>query len=457
MGGRSLLGVKSDDWLIAYGRGLGWNPVVIHVETGSPTESSAFHEALVDGINATLRGSRQAIFLRCVKGWSGPIGAHKTPLTNLKNDPRQRALLRRWMSTYRPKELFDNDAQPIGALASALDKLKLSSHSAAPAKSPAVASPKGRGFPSEVSAVLQAHAAVGDFKVFSPDELGSNRLNLEAEPWTHEILAEEVLLGWLAGWTGSGRRGVLISYEAFASLLLTGLNGHLKQRRLTDAAMPSINLLLTSYGWHNVYTHGDPSLVTALLGTGDPAVHVFTPADSNRAAYALDDALRSVGRVNVIVAGKHPTSTHPIMTIDQERRDGLAVWSHLSDLGEPDLTLVCAGDLAAAVISDVVPYVRSRYGCRLRVVNVHDLAALAGPVLHRYLGERAPVLIVTLGHPAAIWALLGGRVDRHIEVIGWREPPHPLSCEKLAAYAHMDLAGVTTAAVRLLKLKDRGR
>lgn len=99
-----------------------------------------------------------------------------------------------------------------------------------------------------------------DFKVFSPDELASNRLaELATAPWVHEVLAEEVLLGWLAGWTASGRRGVLISYEAFAPLLLTGLIGHLKQRRLTDQVLPSINLLLTSYGWLTTST------VTAIL------------------------------------------------------------------------------------------------------------------------------------------------------------------------------------------------
>ena len=103
-----------------------------------------------------------------------------------------------------------------------------------------------------------------------------------------EVLAEEVLLSWLSGWTLSGRRGVLVSYEAFAPLLIAGLVSHLKHRRLaTEQEMPSLNLLLTSYGWHNVYTHGDPSMTTALLATGDPAVRVMTPADHRRTALTL--------------------------------------------------------------------------------------------------------------------------------------------------------------------------
>jgi xylulose-5-phosphate/fructose-6-phosphate phosphoketolase len=450
MGGPSLLGAMSDEQVSAYARGLGWEPVVAHVKAGSPPEHSAFHRALVEGIDAARRRERRVVFLRCVKGWSGPTGAHKTPLTDLKGDPHERTLLHRWMSSYRPHELFGDNAQPVGALASALDEIRFSAQPPCPPPAPTAATPEGRGFSAEVCQVLQAHAAAGDFKVFSPDELRSNRLgDLASEPWVHEVLAEEVLLGWLAGWTASGRRGVLISYEAFAPLLLTGLVGHLKQRRLADSALPSINLFLTSYGWHNAYTHGDPTLVTALLGIGDPAVHVFTPADANRTALALDDALRSAGQFNVIIAGKHPTPLHPRDTIEHERRHGLAVWEHLSDPGEPHLTIVCAGDLAAAVVQDAVGCIRDRHRCRVRVVNVHDLAALAGPTLHSYVGENASVLVATLGHPAAIWGLLRGRVWS-MDVVGWREPPHPMPQDRLAANAGLDVAGITRAAATLL-------
>jgi len=450
MGGPSLVGVMSDEQIIAYASGLGWAPVVVHVTAGSFSEHCEFHHALMDGIRAARRGEHRVIFLRCMKGWSGPTEAHKTPLSDLEGDPGQRSTLHHWLASYRPHELFDDDAQPVGALASALDAIRFCAPPPGLPSPPASASPEGRGFAAEVSAVLRAHAASGDFKVFSPDELRSNRLgDLMGEPWVHEVLAEEVLLGWLAGWTANGRRGVLISYEAFATLLLTGMVGQLKQRRIVGSALPSINLLLTSYGWHNSYTHGDPSLVTALLGTGDLAVHVFTPADADRAALALDDALRSTGQVNVIIAGKHPTGSHPLDTIDEERRHGLAVWDHLSDPGEPDLTLVCSGDLAATVVSDAVGHIRDRHGCRVRVVNVHDLAALAGAALHRYVSEPSPTLVATIGHPAAIWGLLGGRL-RNVEVVGWREPPHPLSQNRLAAHAGLDVPGITRVAARLL-------
>jgi xylulose-5-phosphate/fructose-6-phosphate phosphoketolase len=271
----------------------------------------------------------------------------------------------------------------------------------------------------------------------------------------HETLSEEVLFGWLTGWTASGRRGLLISYESFAPLLLTGLVGQLKQRRLVDPSLPSINLLLTSYGWHNAYTHGDPSLATALLATGDPAVHVYTPADPRRTAVALNDALHSVGRVNVVIAGKHTTRQHPVDTIDDERRQGLAIWPHLSDEAEPDLTLLCAGDLAAEVVGDALPFIRADHQCPVRVVNVHDMSEIGSPTLGRYVGEDSALLVATVGHGAAIWGLLAGRSSGPTEVIGWREPPHPMSQPDLARHAGLDTLGIRMAATDLLARRGR--
>lgn len=407
----------------------------------------------MDGVGSAARGEPTVIVMRCIKGWSGPVWAHKTPLTNLATDLHQRQQLWQWLCSYRPLELFDKNAEPVGALATALEQICYNEPTPLRGPAPVTPAPRGRGFGPEIGEVLRVHAAVGDFRVFSPDELRSNRLgNLAAEPWVHEVLAEEVLLGWLAGWTATGGRGVLISYEAFGSLFLAGLVCHLKQRRLSNE-LPSINLLLTSYGWHNVYTHGDSSLVSALLGLADPAVRVFTPADTHRAALVLDVALRSAGQVNIIVAGKHPTPEQPLETVDCELREGLAVWECLSDPGEPDLTIVCAGDLAAVPVADAVTAIRRSHRCRIRVVGVLDLTALTRKDLHRYLGVDARVLVTTVVHPAAIWGLLRGRV-RRAEVVGWREPPHPLPQERLVRYAAIDVAGLEAAAARLLA--DRG-
>jgi xylulose-5-phosphate/fructose-6-phosphate phosphoketolase len=249
----------------------------------------------------------------------------------------------------------------------------------------------------------------------------------------------------------------VITYEAFSTLMISSLVAHLKQRRLSPA-LPSLNLLLTSYGWHNTYTHGDPSTATALLATRDPAVHVFTPSDPQRLAAVLDECLASAARVNLIVAGKHPMAGAPAEQAVAEVAGGLAIWPWLDPEGEPDLTIVVCGDLPATVVGQAAAHL-SGLGS-VRVVGVCDLTVL-GPKqtwpcgltdddFERYFGRRAPLLVVTLGHSAAIWGLLEGRAERPVEVIGWAEPPAPLTQRELAGLAGMDVRGVADAAVRLL-------
>jgi len=422
-------------------------------------------------IDATINGQRMVIFLRCVKGWTGPpaVGGrqrlgtpdlHKTPLLAPRHDPGQRQQLQDWLASYKPDELFDADGRMVGRLASAVLRLQVRNLKRPPVSLEVCKSTGTQPFDSfahAVTTVLRVHAALRGLRVFSPDELASNRLaGIVGEPWVVEALAEEVLLGWLAGWTASGRPGLLVSYEAFAPLLTTGIVAHLKQRRLTptDSTWPSVNLLLTSYGWHNVYTHGDPSLATALLATADPAVHVFTPADPTRVAAVLDEALRSQGRVNLIVAGKHQICPQPVETIGREKARGLVVWPHASDQGEPDLTIVCAGDLPASIACEAAGAVRDRHRrrVRVRVVNIHDLTVLGDPriwpaglgddELDRYLGVHAALLVLTLGHPAAVWGPAGGP-----------DPP-PGPGDRLAGTTNSDAAASTG---RVLRTRPRGR
>lgn len=478
MGGPSLLGELGDDQLRAYFTGLGWQATIIRVTNGSLAEHADFQTTLWDAMERTLEGRPTALVLRCVKGWTGPAvlgertllgtpALHKTPLTNPRTAPEHLALLADWLASYQPSQLFDSDGHNRGPLAEAVSQVRWCSLPPPPPTrrrpSSVTRGIRGVSFTSAVSGVIRDHAARGDVLLVSPDELASNRLpDLTDEPWAHELLAEEVLLEWLAGWTASGRRGLLVSYESFAPLLTSGLVGHIKQRRLDGAQnRPSLNLLLTSYGWHNVHTHGDPSLATALLALGAPAVHVLTPADPTRTAAALDEALDSVDRVNLIIAGKHRRTIHPAATLPEEQNRGLAVWPHSSDDDETDLAILAAGDIPAALATEAAAHLRERRQCGVRVINLLDLTVLGAPhvwprglndqEIDHYLGARAAVLVLTLGHPAAIWGLLAGRLRRPVEVIGWREPAGPMPQRDRGRAMGMNLAGVEVAADRLLR------
>lgn len=480
MGGRSVLGALDDGELRRYFAGLGWDVKIEHVVEGSREEHASFHEALWDALKSTLDRRPTALILRCVKGWSGPASLggrplmntpdmHKTPLANPRTSPEQLKRLADWLASYRPTDLFDPGGHARGPLAEAVSRTRWCSM--APPKSrrhtvTLTRDARVETFSEAVTSVVRRHAAGGDFVLLSPDELGSNRLSgLAGAPWVHELLAEEVLLEWLAGWTASGRSGVLVSYEAFAPLLTSGLVSHIKQRRLAGArGLPSLNLLLTSYGWHNVHSHGDPSLATALLALRAPAVRVLTPADPMRTATELDDVLGSTDSVNLVIVGKHSHAGHPVETIAEEQSRGLAVWPHLSDEDEPDLTIVTAGDIPAAVATETIEHIRFSHGCRVRVVNVLDLTTLGDPAswprglsaeeVEQYLGTHAPVLILTLGHPAAVWGLLAGRMHRPIDVIGWHEPEGPMTQQGLARTLGMDRDGVARAAGALLASRE---
>lgn len=478
MGGPTLLTTFSDDGLAAYAAGLGWSATVTTVHNGTPEEHGGFRAALLHSLAAVVRGERVALFLRCVKGWGGPMSLdgrplvgrtpmHKTPLSAARTDREQLAALSSWLMSYRPHGLFDASGAPRGALAEALEAARSFGRRFRPAPQPApsvsrTSSP--RSFGEAVCSVLRRHAATPGFRVFSPDEAASNRLEeICHEPFLTEVLAEEVLLAWLAGWVASGRRGLLVSYEAFAPLLMTGLAQHLKHRRLArpDRMWPSLNVLLTSYGWHNCFTHGDPSLTTALLAGQDPAVRVYTPADPARLAAVLDETLCSDDRVNLVVAGKHASVVHPLGPMEEELHRGLAIWPHLSDPGEADLTVVAAGDLPANVLTAAVPLIRRQLGRPVRVIAVSELTVLGDPArwprgltdqeIDYFFGRRAPALVATLGHPAAVHGLIAGRWRRPVQVMGWRELDRPMAQEELAAHIGLDAAGMLAAAVALVK------
>ena len=75
------------------------------------------------------------IVFRSPKGWTGPKTvdglpvegtwrSHQVPLAEVRSNPEHLALLRSWMHSYRPEELFDEK----GALVSDLSALPPKSH-----------------------------------------------------------------------------------------------------------------------------------------------------------------------------------------------------------------------------------------------------------------------------------------------------------------------------------------
>src|SRR3546814_823328 len=67
------------------------------------------------------------LVLRSPKGWTGPAEvdgrpvegswrSHQVPFADARDDDDHRAVLERWMRSYRPEELFDDDGAPVPAI-----------------------------------------------------------------------------------------------------------------------------------------------------------------------------------------------------------------------------------------------------------------------------------------------------------------------------------------------------
>jgi xylulose-5-phosphate/fructose-6-phosphate phosphoketolase len=489
MGGPSLLAGLSRQELTAYFTGLGYRP---YFDDGS--NISRFRRTLARALQAApalgTPGPGAVLVLTMPKGHTGPLqvggrpiagtpAVHKTPLPDPRRDPEQFEALRTWLAGYRPQQLLTTDGHPAPALVPALPSPDLIRP---PADIAALSAPRGciaasrsaaltaqqKSFSQAIPRVLHERAAQGPFRLFSPDELASNRIHLAGPDghlpsWVTEVLNEELCHAWAQGYTETGRHAAVVTYEAFAPITTSLICQQLKHRAARRAAglpeLPSIVYLLTSLGWHNTFTHQNPGLISAVLATGDPAVRVLTPADPARAAAALTFALRKLGRASIVIAGKHPLTHHPIEPLDDELRHGAAIWPHLSDPGQPDLVLVSAGDLPAHQLTALAARLRRHHpALRLRYVHIHDLTALGDPRiwpralsdddLAALLTPTAPILAATTGYPADIHALLGHRHPGHrLTVLGYRDPGRPLGTEQLLAHCGLDLDSLTRHAL----------
>jgi len=256
--------------------------------------------------------------------------------------------------------------------------------------------------------VMAANQQQRNFRVMSPDEAASNRLDalfettertwmaerkpedehLDPSGRVMEILSEHTCQGWLEGYLLTGRHGLFSSYEAFIHVVDSMFNQHAKWLKVSRtlpwrAPIASLNYLLTSHVWrqdHNGFSHQDPGFIDHVVNKKAEVIRVYLPPDANTLLSVARHCLRSRNYVNVIVAGKQPA----LQYLDMEAASahcaaGAGIWEWASNDGggEPDVVLGCAGDVptlevvaAAALLREHLPDVR------VRVVNVVDLMRL---------------------------------------------------------------------------------
>jgi xylulose-5-phosphate/fructose-6-phosphate phosphoketolase len=388
------------------------------------------------------------IVFRTPKGWSGPAEidgkkttgswrAHQVPLANARDTTEHLAVLEKWLKSYRPEELFDDDGRvlpeitalaPEGALRMSANPhanggLLLKDLRLPDFRDYAVDVPVPGGSRSEAPRVLGEWLTdvirlnPNNFRIFGPDEVASNRLqavyDTTAKQWNGEYLGPEVdehmaragrvmemlsehqVQGWLEGYLLTGRHGLLTSYEAFIHIVDSMFNQHAKWLKVTNdipwrRPIASLNYLLSSHVWrqdHNGFSHQDPGFIDHVVNKKAEIVRVYLPPDANTLLSTYEHCLRSRQYVNVVVAGKQPAPNFLGMEEAIEhctRGLGIWEWAGTEVAGEkPDVVLGCAGDVPTLEVLAAADILRRELpGLKVRVVNVVDLMRLQDAAEH---------------------------------------------------------------------------
>ncbi|MYT28862.1 phosphoketolase [Streptomyces sp. SID8354] len=438
------------------------------------------------------------IVLRTPKGWTGPREvdgqpvegtwrAHQVPLAGVRDHADHRHQLERWLRSYRPAELFDEAGRPRpevlacvpagrrrlgasphangGLLLRSLPLPPLERHAVEVAKPGTALHEPTRVLGGLLAEVMAATAQRRDFRLVGPDETASNRLaavydatgkawqvatlptdeHLARDGRVMEVLSEHLCQGWLEGYLLTGRHGLFSSYEAFAHIVDSMVNQHIKWLKTARGLswrqpIASLNYLLTSHVWrqdHNGFSHQDPGFVDHVLNKSPEVVRVYLPPDANTLLVVADHALRTRDHVNVIVAGKQPCFDW--LTLDQARAHcargaGVFPWAGTEDgTRAPDVVLACAGDVPTQETLAAADLLRRHLPeLAVRVVNVVDMTRLLPADAHPHGMPDAefdalftcdkPVVFAYHGYPWLIHRLCYRRTGHaHLHVRGYKE------------------------------------
>ncbi len=506
----TVLARIGEDELTALMRGYGHTPYI--VEGSDPTEMhQAFAATLdhcLDEIREIQDGARSSrgkapvprrpwpmIVLRSPKGWTGPKEldgkkiegywrSHQVPFADARGNDSHREVLEQWMRSYKPEELFDADGAPVPEIATLHPagerRMSANPHANGGLLLRDLKMPDFRDHAVEVDApgtgAVESTRVLGtflrdvmacnmdNFRLFSPDENNSNRLqdvlevtnrtwnaetrayddHLAVDGRVMEILSEHTCEGWLEGYLLTGRHGFFSCYEAFIHLVDSMFNQHAKWLKVTDdiawrRPIASLNYLLTSHVWrqdHNGFSHQDPGFIDHVMNKKASVVRVYLPADANTLLSVADHCLRSKQYVNVIVAGKQPAPQY--LTMDEaivHATKGIGIWDWAStDRGEePDVVMGCAGDVPTMEALAAVELLRGYFpDLKIRFVNVVDLMRLQDEHEHPHgLSEaefdalftrNKPVIFAYHGYPWLIHRLTYRRTNHHnLHVRGYTE------------------------------------
>ena len=480
--------------------GLGFKPYFV---TGS--DITKMNDDMARTLEKVIKNIRQlkdgvtskwpVIILTTPKGWTGPkiveekqiegsFRAHQIPITISNSKLEGLTLVEKWLKSYHPEELFDDNGKLIKELRDLNPKLEkcmgMSKYANGGLLLKDLITPNWEDYALDIKIpgeknfqdTIQLGAYVRDlftlnaknknFRIFGPDEALSNRFNhifeVENRTWDSKILKSDEYLsptgrvmdsylsehfceGLLEGYLLTGRYGFIHSYEAFIRIIDSMASQHAKWLKVTKQIpwreeIASLNFILVSHVFqqdHNGYTHQDPGFLNHLVTKKADIVRMYLPPDTNCLLSCFDHCIKTKNHINVIIASKHP---RPQWLNKEEAKihckKGIGIWDFASDKGEVDIVFACAGEtptLEALAAVDILK--TSIKDLRVRVINVVDLMRLVSPSEHphglsdeeydRLFTKDKPIIFNFHGYPSLIHQLTYKRHNRNMHVHGYKE------------------------------------
>jgi len=530
----TILSRISTDELIKLFEGYGYSPVIVEGK-----DSRLLHSKMAEAMDKciekihkiwkdarekdkTTRPSWPMIILKTPKGWTGPkvvdglniegtFRAHQVPVA--MNKPEHLEVLEKWLKSYKPEELFENyKLKPELAELAPKGNRRLSANpitnggllckdlSLPDFKKYGVKVTPGKVFAqdmSELGGFLRDVFAKNrdNFRMFSPDEALSNRLNktfecekrsFNAERKSYDenlavdgrimdsYLSEHMCEGWLEGYILTGRHGIFDSYEAFIRTVDSMVAQHAKWLKVCNEIewrkpIPSLNLILTSNVWqqdHNGFTHQDPGFLDHVNNKKPDVARIYLPADTNTLLSCMDHCLKSKNYVNVIVASKHP-SLQWLSMKDAVKHctDGAGIWDWAccGNMNKPDIVMACCGSVptleSLAATKILKEYIED---ISIRFVNVVDLMKLNSSRIHPHgLNEEdfdklftkdKHVIFNFHGYPQLIHQLVYNRHNENFHVRGYMEEGTITTPFDMRLQNKIDRFNLVLLAIKYLKI-----
>ncbi len=463
----TILARMSDEELTEYFKGLGWDPHIVSVFKGGRfdgekdpmqvhREMAKTMDEVIEEIKGIQKHAREnndssfahwpVILFQCPKGWTGPkkdldgnpiensFRAHQIPIPVSQGDMSHKDMLEKWLKSYKPEELFNEDGSPKDIVKEATVKgnqrMAMNPITNGGKNPKALNLPDYRDFalhfdkPGSVEAqdmvewakYLDKVAKLNPttFRGFGPDESKSNRLfkmlDDDKRQWEREIhepndenlapegriidsqLSEHQCEGFLEGYVLTGRHGFFATYEAFGRVVDSMLTQHMKWLRKAKEQYwrhdyPSLNFVATSTVFqqdHNGYTHQDPGILTHMFEKNRPdLVHEYLPADTNTLLAVANKAFRERECINILVTSKQPRPQW--FSIEEATKladKGLSYidWASTDHGAKPDIVFASTETEPTIETLAAIDILHKHFpDLKMRYINVVDIMKLMSP------------------------------------------------------------------------------